>query len=191
MEAFSDGVLAIIITIMVLEMKVPHGSEWSDLTQLIPVFVSYLLSFVFLAIYWNNHHHLMHTVKRVTWDILWANMLLLFSLSLVPFVTGWMGENDFAEKPVALYGVVLLLAGFAYWLLTTRIIARNGKDSLLAKAIEGDLKGKASLVIYAAAVGGAWVSPYLAGALYIIVALMWIIPNQRIERILQEEHHGK
>ena len=133
----------------------------------------------------------MHTVKRVTWDILWANMLLLFSLSLVPFVTGWMGENDFAEKPVALYGVVLLLAGFAYWLLTTRIIARNGKDSLLAKAIEGDLKGKASLVIYAAAVGGAWVSPYLAGALYIVVALMWIIPNQRIERILQEEHHGK
>lgn len=186
LEAFSDGVLAIIITIMVLEMKVPHGDDFSSLQPLIPVVISYVLSFIYIGIYWNNHHHLMHTVTRVTGDVLWANLHLLFWLSLVPFVTGWMGENEFSATPVALYGVVLLMAAIAYFILQTRILKQHGKDSILAKAIGKDLKGKMSPILYIAALISVLFSPLVAGGIYALVAFIWLIPDKRIERIFNE-----
>ncbi|MGC2457395.1 MAG: TMEM175 family protein [Gallionellaceae bacterium] len=187
LEAFSDGVIAIIITIMVLELKVPHGPDWDALQPLLPVFLSYILSFVYLGIYWNNHHHMLHTVQRVNGGILWANLHLLFWLSLVPFVTGWMGENHFAAVPMALYGVVLFMAAVAYWILQNCIIsASGGKDALLAKAVGNDRKGKASQLMYAIAIPAAFWSQWLAGGLYVAVAVMWLIPDQRIERVMGE-----
>ncbi|HBC05155.1 MAG TPA: TMEM175 family protein [Aequorivita sp.] len=187
LEAFSDGVLAIIITIMVLELKVPHGTEWNDLAPLLPVFLSYILSFIYIGIYWNNHHHMMHAVEKVSGGILWANLHLLFWLSLIPFVTGWMGENHFSELPVALYGAVLLMAAVAYFILQNRILSVQGKDSLLAKALGKDLKGKASPIIYIIAIIVSFYSTWIAGALYILVALMWLIPDKRIEIIFKEK----
>ncbi len=187
LEAFSDGVLAIIITIMVLEMKVPHDVEISALKPLWPVFVSYVLSFLYLGIYWNNHHHMLHVTHRVTGPMLWANLHLLFWLSLIPFVTGWMGENHFASAPTALYGVVLLLAAIAYTILQQTITASHGRDSLLAYAVGRDLKGKLSLLLYAIAVPVAFVQAWMAGALYVLVALMWLLPDRRIERALTEK----
>lgn len=186
LEAFSDGVLAIIITIMVLELKVPHGTNIEALAPLLPVFLSYVLSFIYLGIYWNNHHHMMHAVKKVSGGVLWANLHLLFWLSLIPFVTGWVGENHFAELPMALYGVVLLMAALAYFLLQNRILAIQGKDSILSKALGKDLKGKASPIIYIVAIAVSFYSVWIAGALYILVALMWLIPDKRIEIIFKE-----
>jgi uncharacterized membrane protein len=186
LEAFSDGVLAIIITIMVLEIKVPLGDKLSDLKPLIPVFSSYILSFIYIGIYWNNHHHMMHTVKRVTGDILWANLHLLFWLSLVPFVTGWMGENHFKPVPVALYGIILLMAAIAYYILQTRIITNHGPDSILAKAIGNDIKGKISPILYLLAIGLSWINGWLSGGIYILVALIWLVPDRRIEGIFRE-----
>jgi uncharacterized membrane protein len=187
LEAFSDGVIAIIITIMVLEIRVPKGDKLADLKPLIPIISSYVLSFIYLAIYWNNHHHMMHTVKHVTGDILWANLHLLFWLSLVPFVTGWMGENHFAQMPLALYGIILLMAAVAYYILQTRIIINHSPDSLLSKAIGKDLKGKASPILYVIAIGSTWINPWIAGGIYILVALMWIVPDKRIEIIFRSE----
>jgi uncharacterized membrane protein len=186
MEAFSDGVIAIIITIMVLEMKVPHGADLTALRSLIPVFLSYVLSFVFLGIYWNNHHHLLQAAQRVDGRILWANLHLLFWLSLVPFVTNWMGENHFAAWPVALYGAVLLFAALAYVVLTRVLIARHGVNSALANALGGDFKGKLSLLIYGVAIPLAFVMSRVAFALYVVVAVMWLIPDRRIEKVLAE-----
>jgi uncharacterized membrane protein len=181
LEAFSDGVVAIIITIMVLELKVPHGAELAALRPLVPELLSYLLSFVFLGIYWNNHHHMLHMTSRVNGRILWANLHLLFWLSLVPFVTGWMGENHAAKIPTALYGAVLLLAGVAYTLLQNAIIADQGSGSKLAEAVGGDRKGKWSLLIYSAAILLAFVHPLIADALYAVVAVTWLVPDPRIE----------
>ncbi len=187
LEAFSDGVIAIIITIMVLELRVPHGSDWEALEPLLPVFLSYVLSFVYLGIYWNNHHHMLHTVQRVTGATLWANLHLLFWLSLFPFVTGWMGENHFAALPTALYGVVLFMAAVAYWILQGRIIkASGGKESLLAKAVGHDHKGKFSQLMYAIAIPVAFWNQWLSDALYVLVAIIWVVPDRRIERILTE-----
>lgn len=186
LEAFSDGVLAIIITIMVLELKVPHGTDLASLTPVLPVFLSYILSFIYVGIYWNNHHHMMHAVEKVSGGILWANLHLLFWLSLIPFVTGWVGENHFAELPMALYGVVLLMAAIAYFILQNRILALQGKDSLLAKALGKDIKGKASPIIYIVAIIASFYSPWTAGALYILVALIWLIPDKRIEIVFRE-----
>jgi uncharacterized membrane protein len=184
LEAFSDGVLAIIITIMVLELKVPHGDDFAALLPLMPVLLSYLLSFVYVGIYWNNHHHMLHATERVTGGILWANLHLLFWLSLLPFVTGWMGENHFAATPVALYGVVLLMAAVAYWILQRAIIASQGSNSLLAKAVGRDIKGKLSPLIYTLAIIAALFESRIAGLLYVLVALMWLIPDRRIEVVL-------
>jgi uncharacterized membrane protein len=181
-EAFSDGVMAIIITIMVLEMKVPHGTELSALQPLIPVFASYVLSFVYVGIYWNNHHHLLAAAHGVNGPILWANLHLLFWLSLFPFVTGWMGENHFAPVTVALYGCVLFMAALAYTILVRLLIGHHGKDSALAKAIGSDFKGNISLVIYAAAIALAFVFSWASVALYYLVAAMWFIPDPRIEK---------
>jgi uncharacterized membrane protein len=186
-EAFSDGVFAIIITIMVLELKVPHGIEFKSLKPLIPVFFSYVLSFLYLGIYWNNHHHMMHTVKRVSGSILWANLHLLFWLSLIPFVTGWMGENHFAATPLALYGINLLMAAVAYYILQTMILRSHGKESILAKAIGRDLKGKISPVLYTIAILSTFVNDWIAGAIYVLVALIWLIPDKRIEKTLITE----
>jgi uncharacterized membrane protein len=187
LEAFSDGVLAIIITIMVLELKVPRGSDWQSLQPLLPVFLSYVLSFVYLGIYWNNHHHMLHTVKRVNGGILWANLHLLFWLSLVPFVTGWMGENHFAALPTALYGVALFMAAVAYLILQSCIILANGgKESLLAKAVEKDRKGKISQLLYAIAIPVAFWNQWLSDALYVLVAVIWLVPDRRIERMIDE-----
>jgi uncharacterized membrane protein len=186
LEAFSDGVLAIIITIMVLELKVPHGDAFFALVPLLPIFLNYVLSFVYIGIYWSNHHHMLHTVTRVSGSMLWANLFLLFWLSLFPFVTGWMGENHFAALPTALYGTVLLMAAIAYWLLQRTIIVSQGADSLLAYAIGRDLKGKLSPVIYAVAIPAAFFEPWLSQLLYVVVALMWLIPDRRIERALAE-----
>jgi uncharacterized membrane protein len=186
LEAFSDGVLAIIITIMVLEMKVPHGEDIAALWPLLPVFLSYILSFVYVGIYWNNHHHLFQAVQRVDGQVLWANLHLLFWLSIFPFVTGWMGENHFAPLPSALYGVVLLMASTAYWILTRAIISAEGKSSLLAKAIGKDNKGNLSLVLYAAAIPLAFVNQWVSQTLYVAVALMWLVPDRRIEKVLAE-----
>lgn len=187
LEAFSDGVLAVIITIMVLEMKVPHGAEAETLVPLIPVFLSYVLSFVFIAIYWNNHHHMFHAVHHVNGATLWANLHLLFWLSLVPFVTGWMEENHFAALPVAAYGGVLLAAGCAYFILTRVLLASHGKDSLLAKALGNDFKGKISVVIYAAAIPLAFVNAWISCALYVLVAALWLFPDQRFEKLLAQQ----
>ncbi len=184
LEAFSDGVLAIIITIMVLELKVPHGDDLSALGPLIPVFISYVLSFVYLGIYWNNHHHMLHVVSKVNGQILWANLHLLFWLSLVPFVTGWMGENNFSSRPVALYGVVLIMAAIAYFILSRALISHHGRDSALAKAVGKDFKGRISVLIYAVAIALSFVNRWVAFGLYIFVALMWFIPDRRIERTL-------
>ncbi len=184
LEAFSDGVIAIIITIMVLEMKVPHGEDLSTLAPLIPVFVSYVLSFVNVGIYWNNHHHLLHAVKNVNGSILWANMHLLFWLSLFPFVTGWMGENHFASLPVALYGIVLAMAGVSYFVLSRLLISHHGKESALAKAVGSDIKGIASLIIYISAVPLSFLNQWIAFSLYIVVAFIWFIPDRRIEKTL-------
>ena len=187
MEAFSDGVMAVIITIMVLEMKSPHGTSLAALWPLVPVFLSYVLSFVYVGIYWNNHHHLLHAVEHVEGGILWANLHLLFWLSLIPFATAWMGENHFASWPVALYGIVLLLAGAAYVLLVRRLIAHHGKDSKLAASIGNDRKGKASLLIYFAAIPLSFRQPWIAFACYAAVAGIWLIPDSRIERTLDRE----
>jgi uncharacterized membrane protein len=184
LEAFSDGVIAIIITIMVLELKVPHGEDVLALTPLLPVFLSYILSFIYVGIYWNNHHHMLHLTQHINGRVLWANLHLLFWLSLTPFVTGWMGENHFAAAPTALYGVVLLMAAIAYWILQRTIIAAQGPGSALAAAIGKDVKGKASPLLYAVAIPSAFVSPWIAGGLYALVALIWLIPDRRIERKL-------
>jgi uncharacterized membrane protein len=183
-EAFSDGVLAIIITIMVLELKVPHGESLESLTPLIPVFLSYVLSFVYLGIYWNNHHHMLHTCRKVTGPMLWANLHLLFWLSLVPFVTGWMGENHFAAAAAALYGVVMLMSAIAYFILQQLIIASQGPDSLLKKAVGGDWKGKLSPVLYMIAIPMAFISRWVSIGLYVLVALIWLVPDRRIEKAL-------
>jgi uncharacterized membrane protein len=184
MESFSDGVIAIIITIMVLELKVPRGENFQALAPLIPVFLSYVLSFVYVGIYWNNHHHMLHTCNKVTGSMLWANLHLLFWLSLFPFATGWMGENHFAAAPSAFYGVVLLMAAMAYWILQQLIIESQGRDSLLKKAIGGDWKGKLSPVLYAVAILMAFWSHWVSQAIYVLVALFWLIPDRRIERVL-------
>ncbi len=186
LEAFSDGVLAIIITIMVLELKAPHGDTLSVLAPLLPAFLSYVLSFVYIGIYWNNHHHMLHTTEHVSGGILWANLHLLFWLSLFPVSTAWMGENHFAPLPTALYGAVLLMAALAYMLLQRAIIASHGAESVLARAVGRDIKGKASPLIYLVAVFVAFVSPGIAQVLYILVALMWLIPDRRIEKALAE-----
>lgn len=184
LEAFSDGVIAIIITIMVLELKVPHGHDFHALAPLLPVFLSYILSFIYVGIYWNNHHHLLQAAERVNGSILWNNLHLLFWLSLIPFVTGWMGENHFAALPTALYGVVLLMAAIAYWLLQCAIIAEHGRDSRLSVALGPDWKGRLSPVLYLTAVAIAFVNEWLADAIYVLVAAMWFIPDRRLARII-------
>ncbi len=184
LEAFSDGVLAIIITIMVLEMKVPHGETMAALWPLLPVFLSYVLSFVYVGIYWNNHHHMLHLVHRVSGGILWANLHLLFWLSLLPFATGWMGENHFSQGPSSLYGVVLLMAAVAYWLLQRAIIRVQGADSPLARAVGGDWKGKLSPAIYAAGIAASFGAAWLSQLFYALAALLWLVPDRRIERML-------
>jgi TMEM175 potassium channel family protein len=183
-ETLSDGVLAIIITIMVLELKAPHGDTVGVLIPLVPALLTYVLSFVYLGIYWNNHHHMLHACHAVTGSILWANLHLLFWLSLIPFTTGWMGENHFATLPAAAYGVVLLMAAIAYWILQHRIIASQGEDSILKRAIGSDWKGKLSPFLYVAAIVLAFVSPWLAVSIYVLAAIMWVIPDRRIERVL-------
>ena len=188
LEAFSDGVIAIIITIMVLEMKAPHGSTFADLQPLLWVFLSYVLSFVNVGIYWNNHHHMLHAAKHVNGPVLWANLHLLFWLSLMPFATGWMGENHFAPVPTALYGLVLLMSAVAYTILTYALIRLEGRDSLLAKAVGTDRKGILSLVLYLIAVPSAFFQPWLAGALYVVVALVWLVPDRRVERVMPRTH---
>lgn len=194
LEAFSDGVIAIVITIMVLEMKVPHlaGTDrtvptFADLKPVLPVFLSYVLSFIYIGIYWNNHHHLLHATHTVSGGILWANLHLLFWLSLIPFVTGWSGENHLATAPTALYGVVLFMSGVAYFILQSVIVRVHGNQSVLARALGGDIKGKASLAMYVAAIAIAFVSPLASGGLYILVALLWLIPDRRIERALASQ----
>ena len=186
LEAFSDGVIAIIITIMVLEMKVPHGDTFAALRPLTPVFLSYVLSFLYVGIYWNNHHHMLHVTTRVTGSILWANLNLLFWLSLFPFATGWMGENHFAFPPSALYGFVLLMAGIAYFILQQAIIASQGPTSALRKAIGRDWKGKLSPLFYAAGIVSSIFSSWAAQAIYVFVAVLWLIPDRRIERALRQ-----
>ena len=184
LEAFSDGVMAIIITIMVLEMKVPHGADFAALRPLTPVFLSYVLSFIYLGIYWNNHHHMMHAIHRVSGPMLWANLHLLFWLSLVPFVTGWMGENHFAPAPVALYGFVLLMAAVAYTILVRATLRVEGPDSKLAQAIGKDRKGNISLALYVIGIVASFFEVWIAGTAFVVVALIWLIPDQRIERVL-------
>ena len=190
LEAFSDGVIAIIITIMVLEMKVPHGTDLAALRPLLPVFLSYVLSFVNVGIYWNNHHHLLHAARQVDGRVLWANLLLLFWLSLFPFCTGWMGENHFASLPTALYGVVLLMAAYSYIALQRAIVAVDGASSPLATAVGADRKGLVSRLMYMAAIAAAFVRPWIAWALYVAVALLWFVPDRRIERVLMREETG-
>lgn len=187
LEAFSDGVLAIIITIMVLELKVPHGTSFETLVPLVPVLLSYVLSFLYVGIYWNNHHHMLHACKRVTGGVLWANLHLLFWLSLLPFATGWMGENHFAQMPSLLYGFVLLAAAIAYWILQQRIIAAEGEGSKLRHAIGADWKGKLSPVLYVIGLGLTFFNATLSQVVYVAVALMWLVPDRRIERTLHGE----
>jgi uncharacterized membrane protein len=186
LEAFSDGVIAILITIMVLELKAPHATDWTALAPLAPVFVAYVLSFVYLGIYWNNHHHMLHAARKVTGRVLWANLHLLFWLSLFPFATAWMGENHFAALPTALYGAVLLCAAVAYLLLQGAIIAAEGPESTLARAVGKDWKGKASILLYAAAIPLAFVREWLADLVYTGVALLWLVPDRRIEARLRD-----
>jgi uncharacterized membrane protein len=188
LEAFSDGVIAIIITIMVLEMKVPHGDSFESLKPVLPVFISYIISFIYLGIYWNNHHHLMHAVRNINGKVLWANVHLLFWLSLVPFVTGWMGENHFTKWPVILYGIVLLMAAVSYFILTRTLLSIHDKESTLTIALGKDWKGKLSLLIYALGIGLCFIHPLLGFALYVVVAVIWFIPDQRIEKKL---NHSK
>jgi uncharacterized membrane protein len=191
LEAFSDGVLAIIITVMVLEMKVPHGEDLNSLKPVFPVFLSYILSFVYIGIYWNNHHHMMYTVQHVNGKVLWANIHLLFWLSLIPFASGWMGENNFTTWPVALYGIVLLMAGVAYYILAQSLIQLHGKDSLIGKAIGKDRKGIISVVIYIIAIPLAFLNSAVSLIMYTMVAAMWFIPDRRIEkRIVKEDNTG-
>lgn len=185
LEAFSDGVLAIIITIMVLGLQVPHGEHLQVLKPLVPAFSSYVLSFIYLGIYWNNHHHMLHTATMVTGSILWANLHLLFWLSLIPFTTAWMGENHFAAIPVAFYGVVLMMAAVAYFILQRFIIGTQGQDSVLKRAVGRDVKGKLSLLFYAAAIGFSFWRPWMALSLYSMVALIWLVPDKRIEKVLR------
>lgn len=185
LEAFTDGVLAIVITIMVLELKVPHGGNFDDLKPLFPVFGSYILSFIYVAIYWNNHHHMMQTVKHVTGSILWANMHLLFWLSLIPFVSGWMGENHFSSASVFLYGVVLLGAALAYFILQSLIIKSHGETSILAKALGKDLKGKISPVLYIVGIISAFFNVYISSFTFVLVAIIWLVPDRRIEKALK------
>jgi TMEM175 potassium channel family protein len=184
LEAFSDGVIAIIITIMVLEMKVPHGTDLASLRPVLPVFLSYVLSYVNVGIYWNNHHHMLHASQRVTGRVLWSNLLLLFWLSLFPFCTGWMGENNFAALPTAVYGVVLLLAGYSYLFLQAAIVAADGPSSPVARAVGADRKGLVSRLAYMVAIGGAFIRPWIAWTIYVAVALLWFVPDRRIERVL-------
>jgi uncharacterized membrane protein len=185
LEAFSDGVIAIIITIMVLELKVPHATSLDALRPLLPVFLTYVLSFVYLGIYWNNHHHMLHACKKVTGPMLWANLHLLFWLSLVPFVTGWMGENHLAPAPTAVYGVVLLMAAIAYYVLQQAIIASQGQESVLKAAVGSDWKGKLSPVLYVLAIVLAFASPWVSALIYVTVALIWLVPDTRIQRALE------
>jgi uncharacterized membrane protein len=187
LEAFSDGVIAIIITIMVLELKVPHGGEFESLKPLLPVLMSYILSFIYLGIYWNNHHHLLHAAEKITGGVLWANLHLLFWLSLVPFVTAWMGENQFAPATMSVYGIVLLMAGVAYWILQRQLMRVNGENSLLTRAVGKDLKGKASPFLYLLGIFSAFTNEWISGGIYLFVALMWLIPDTRIERILSND----
>ncbi len=187
LEAFSDGVIAILITIMVLELKIPHGADLEAIRPLFPVFVTYILSFIYLGIYWNNHHHLLQATAHINGAILWANLHLLFWLSLIPFVTGWMGENHFAPLPTAAYGVILLAAAIAYFILQNLIISEQGEDSKLRKAIGKDIKGKISPLIYLIAIGLAFVNQWISDALYVFVALMWLIPDRRIESKINQE----
>lgn len=184
LEAFSDAVIAIALTIMVLELRVPHGAEWASLKPVLPSFLTYILSFVFLAIYWNNHHHMLHATQRVNGAILWANMHLLFWLSLVPFVTGWMAENHYASVPTATYGIVLLGAAIAYTILQYRIVAHHGPDSVLEQALGSDVKAKVSLAAYVAAIPMSFLQRWVALALYVLVAVLWLVPDRRIERRL-------
>jgi uncharacterized membrane protein len=184
MEAFSDGVIAILITVMVLELRTPHGTTWSALGDSLPVLLTYLLSFVYLGIYWNNHHHLLMATERVSGLVLWANLHLLFWLSLIPFITGWLGENEFAATPAAAYGIVLLAAALAYYALQTAIIRTQGRTSVLGLALGRDFKGKVSPLLYALGIGLAYVNRWLSIAIYVIVALMWLIPDRRVERTL-------
>jgi uncharacterized membrane protein len=187
LAAFSDGVIAIIITIMVLELKVPPRADWSALVDIVPNLVGYVLSFIYLAIYWNNHHHLLHTVTRVDGLILWANSHLLFWLSLIPAATAWMGQNFLAPVPTAVYGIVLLMPAIAYTLLQRAIMRKQGAQSVLAKALGGDIKGKISIVLYLAGIAAALVSPWVAVAIYLLVAVMWLIPDRRIESVFGRE----
>jgi uncharacterized membrane protein len=187
LEAFTDGVIAILITIMVLELKVPHGTDWTALGGTVPVLLTYVLSFVYLGIYWNNHHHMLHMTDRISGGILWANLHLLFWLSLVPFATGWMGENHYAPVPTALYGAILLLAGFAYFILERAIIAVQGPGSRLAEAVGSDTKSIVSVALYAAAIPLAFVQQTIAHGLYVFVALMWLVPDRRIESRLRRQ----
>jgi uncharacterized membrane protein len=188
MEAFTDGVIAVIITIMVLEMKVPHGADAAALVPLVPVFLSYVMSFVYVGLYWNNHHHMFHAVQRCSGGVLWANLHLLFWLSLVPFVTGWMNENHFAPLTVAAYGVVLLCAALAYTILTRVLLRLHGHDSTLARALGRDFKGWLSLAIYVVAIAAAFYYPLASCALYAAVAAMWLIPDQRFEKLIAAQH---
>jgi uncharacterized membrane protein len=185
LEAFSDGVIAIIITIMVLELKVPHGGDWAALVKVVPVLLSYVLSFLYVAIYWNNHHHLMHASPKVDAAILWANMNLLFWLSLIPFATGWLGESHFDRNPTILYGAALLMPALAYFILQKAIVRRNGAAGALAMALGADFKGKFSLVLYAVAIGLAFGAPWMAQLIYVGVALWWLVPDRRIEKALE------
>jgi uncharacterized membrane protein len=185
LEAFTDGVIAILITIMVLELKVPEGESWDALRPLLPIFLTYILSFFVLGIYWNNHHHMLHAADRINGKVMWANLHLLFWLSLIPFVTGWMGENHFAALPTALYGVVLLFAGVSYTILQMLLCAELGPDSRLARAMGSDVKGKLSMVLYVAGIALAFVNQWISDALYVAVVMMWLVPDRRIEKTLR------
>lgn len=185
LEAFSDGVIAILITIMVLELKTPHGSDWADLTPLVAIFLSYVLSFIYLGIYWNNHHHLLHTLHKVNGSVMWANMHLLFWLSLIPFGTAWVGESHFSEIPTALYGLIFLFSAIAYYVLQRSIMSSQGDNSVLKKVLGSDLKGKSSPVLYAIAIPVAFWQPMLSMAIYVLVAFIWLVPDQRIEKLVE------
>lgn len=191
LEAFSDGVIAIIITIMVLEMKVPHGNDLSSLRSLGPTFLSYVLSFVYVGIYWNNHHHMLAVTERANGSVLWANLHLLFWLSLFPFATGWMGENHFAVWPVAAYGFVLAMAAIAYYILSRALIRQHGEDSVLARAIGRDFKGKLSMAVYAVAAPLAFLSRWIAVALYVLVAVLWLVPDRRLEKAVVQQRNSE
>lgn len=190
LEAFSDGVIAIIITIMVLELKVPHGESIEALLPLMPVFFSYILSFVYIGIYWNNHHHMLHATHHISAGNLWANLHLLFWLSLVPFATGWMGENHFSAGPTALYGVILFMSSVAYWMLQYSIICAASDNAVIKNAIGRDLKGKLSMVLYALSIAMAFYAPILSQVIYVLVALMWLVPDRRIEHALNQHNNS-